>query len=78
MKNVTHSLAPVAEIASTIPPCQGECEHVSCEMQREDAAQVEPAKPKPRERDTVRRELDRVQRQLEGLSKAVKKIKEAT
>jgi SMC interacting uncharacterized protein involved in chromosome segregation len=34
--------------------------------------------PKPQERDTIRRELDRVQRQLEGLSKAVKRLKEAT
>lgn len=36
-----------------------------------------PTQPKSPERDTVRRELDRVQRQLEGLSKAVKKIKES-
>lgn len=35
-------------------------------------------KPKAPERDTMRRELDRVARQLEGLSKVVKKLKEAT
>lgn len=34
--------------------------------------------PKAPERDTIRRELDRVQRQLEGLSKVVKRLKEAT
>jgi hypothetical protein len=37
-----------------------------------------PPQPKAPERDSIRRELDRVQRQLEGLSKVVKKIKEAT
>jgi len=37
-----------------------------------------PSQPKPQERDTIRRELDRVQRQLEGLSRAVKRLKEAT
>lgn len=40
--------------------------------------QQKPApQPKAPERDTIRRELDRVQRQLEGLSKAVKRLKEA-
>ena len=37
-----------------------------------------PSQPKAPERDTIRRELDRVQRQLEGLSKVVKRLKEAT
>lgn len=26
----------VAEIAAWIPPCDGDCEHLSCELQRED------------------------------------------
>lgn len=34
--------------------------------------------PKPQERDTVRREIDRIARQLEGLSKSLKRLKEAT
>lgn len=33
--------------------------------------------PKPEQRDSIRRELDRVQRQLEGLTKVVKRLKEA-
>lgn len=32
--------------------------------------------PKPEQRDNIRRELDRLQRQLEGMSKAVKRLKE--
>lgn len=39
--------------------------------------QKQPA-PKPPERDTVRREIDRIARQLEGLSKSLKRLKEAT
>lgn len=39
--------------------------------------QKQPA-PKPQERDTVRREIDRIARQLEGLSKSLKRLKEAT
>lgn len=27
---------PVAEIAAWIPPCENDCEHLSCEVQRED------------------------------------------
>lgn len=37
-----------------------------------------PPQPKPQERDTVRREIDRIARQLEGLSKSLKRLKEAT
>lgn len=37
-----------------------------------------PPPPKETERDIVRRELDRIARQLEGLSKSVKRLKEAT
>ena len=36
-----------------------------------------PPESKPARSDTVRRELDRVARQLEGMSKAVKRLKEA-
>lgn len=34
------------------------------------------AQPKPRERDTLRREIDRIARQLEGLTKSLKRVKE--
>lgn len=37
-----------------------------------------PPQPKPQERDTVRREIDRIARQLDGLSKSLKRLKEAT
>lgn len=33
--------------------------------------------PKAPERDTVRREIDRIARQLEGLSKSLKRLKDA-
>jgi hypothetical protein len=40
--------------------------------------QPQPPKPKPEAGDTVRREIDRIARQLEGLSKSLKRLKEAT
>jgi len=40
--------------------------------------QKTPSQPKAPERDSMRRELDRLQRQLEGMSKVVKRLKEAT
>lgn len=43
-----------------------------------DESKKSPPQPKAPERDTVRRELDRIARQLEGLSKSVKRLKEAT
>ena len=40
--------------------------------------QKAPEKPKAPERDSIRRELERVQCQLEGLTRVVKRLKEAT
>lgn len=34
-------------------------------------------KPKPAKNDTVRREIDRLARQTEGISKALKRLKES-
>lgn len=36
-----------------------------------------PQQPKPPSGDTVRREIDRIVRQLEGLSKSLKRLKDA-
>jgi hypothetical protein len=43
-----------------------------------DNPQNETPQPKPQSGDTVRREIDRIARQLEGLSKSLKRLKEAT